>query len=172
MDEGLSPMGAGDDGVRVVSVSEAGIKAQQIRDPDGLARRSHSMRRFQSEFQYFYLYIDGTCFRSVDALHQELSFKLGLPQWYGRNWDALLDCLSSIGDPLDNLCATWDWIDVKRLVLAVQSFSKDNVDTDTLLTFLQVIADANDRLTKTQSLNRIWFEYNAPPINTAKQHLV
>ena len=59
------------------------------------------MANILSEFQFFLLYVDGGCFWSPDALHDEFSFKLGLPVWYGRNWDALLDCLSSIGSKED-----------------------------------------------------------------------
>ena len=56
-----------------------------------------AMAKILSEFHFSSMFIDGACFRSPEALHDEFSFKLGLPEWYGRNWDALLDCLSSIG---------------------------------------------------------------------------
>jgi hypothetical protein len=121
------------------------------------------MSKRLSEFHFFCLLIDGTCFRSIAALHDELSFKLGLPSWYGRNWDALLDCLSSIGDNHNNLCSHWNWGNGKRLVLSIQNFSIETVDDETLLPLLQIVADANDRLAKSESLNRIWLEYNASP---------
>lgn len=124
------------------------------------------MPRILSEFSYSYLLLDGTCFRSVVALHDELSFKLGLPSWYGRNWDALLDCLSSIGEKRNNLCSNWDWIIAKRLVLSIRSFSTENADADTLMRFLQVVAEANERLAKLDSQNRIWIEYNTIPSET------
>lgn len=119
------------------------------------------MSKILSEFHYSCLLIDGTCFLTVDAFHHEFSFKLGLPSWYGRNWDALLDCLSSIGDNRSNLCSHWNWINGKRLVFSIQNFSAQAVDADTLLTFLQVVAEANERLAKSKSLNRIWVEYNS-----------
>ena len=124
------------------------------------------MSKILSEFHFSCLFIEGRCFRSIAALHDELSFKLGLPSWYGRNWDALLDCLSSIGDKLSNLCSHWDWINGKRLVLSIQNFSTKETDEDTLLPFLQVVAVANDRLAKGESLNRIWVEYNSPRVET------
>ena len=125
------------------------------------------MSRVLSEFHFSCLFIDGTSFRSNEALHDELSFKLGLPSWYGRNWDALLDCLSSIGRKRDNLCSHWDWISGKRLVLSIQNFAIDTINGDTLLRFLQVVSDANDRLAISESLNRIWVEYNARPVGLA-----
>jgi RNAse (barnase) inhibitor barstar len=57
-----------------------------------------------STFHYATVFIDGAAFTSAEQLHSELAFKLGLPEWYGRNFDALLDCLSSIDDPQENLC--------------------------------------------------------------------
>lgn len=121
-----------------------------------------SMAKILSEFHYSVTFIDGSCFRSSEALHDEFSLKLVLLDWYGRNWDALLDCLSSIGNNKDNLCAHWDWISGKRLVLSVRDFVVDQVDADTLTSFSQVVAEANFRLTQRQALNRIWVEYLAP----------
>ncbi|MFM2093483.1 MAG: hypothetical protein RIS70_607, partial [Planctomycetota bacterium] len=40
------------------------------------------MSKILSEFHFSLLLIDGTSFRSVAALHEELSFKLGLPSSY------------------------------------------------------------------------------------------
>jgi hypothetical protein len=65
------------------------------------------MSKIISEFHFSCLFIDGTCFRSNETFHGELSFKLGLPSWCGKNWNALLDCLSSIGGKHDNLCSHW-----------------------------------------------------------------
>lgn len=125
------------------------------------------MSKILSEFHFTCLFIDGICFRSNETLHDELWFKLGLPSWYGKNWNALLDCLSSIGGKHDSLCSHWKWINGKRLVLSIQDFSIDGADGDTLLSFLQVVGDANDRLAKSESLNRIWIEYNARPVEAA-----
>lgn len=121
-----------------------------------------TMTKILSEFHYSVTFIDGACFRSSEALHDEFSFKLGLPDWYGRNWDALLDCLSSIGTIKDNLCAHWNWISGKRLVLSIRDLVAAQVDSDTFMSFSQVVAEANYRLTQQQALNRIWVEYLAP----------
>lgn len=123
--------------------------------------KNFNMTKILSEFHYSVTFIDGVCFSSAEALHAEFSFKLGLPDWYGRNWDALLDCLSSIGTDKDNLCAHWNWSSGKRLVISVRDFVADQVDSDTLTSFSQVVADANYRLTQQQALNRIWVEFLA-----------
>ena len=119
------------------------------------------MSKILSEFHFSLRYIDGSCLKSPATLHDELSFKLGLPTWYGRNWDALTDCLSSIGSKTDNMCLHWDWVSGKRLVFSIRDFVADNADSRTLLSFVQVVSDANCRLAQQESLNRIWIEYIA-----------
>jgi RNAse (barnase) inhibitor barstar len=42
-----------------------------------------------SEFHYSTVILDGTMFKSDEPLHAELA----LPDWHGRNFDVLLDCL-------------------------------------------------------------------------------
>lgn len=116
-----------------------------------------------SEFHYSTPFIDGNCFQSVDALHDELSFKLGFPNSYGRNWDALCDCLSSIGDSANNLCGHWDLRNGKRMVLSMRGFSVSKCDHNVLLKFLAVVADANNRLESSGVSNRIWIEWVAGP---------
>ena len=41
-----------------------------------------------------YAIIDGTEVESRVALHETLARQLALPEWYGRNLDALYDCMS------------------------------------------------------------------------------
>lgn len=43
-----------------------------------------------------YAVIDGANIASRNALHDSLSRQLSLPEWYGRNLDALYDCLTDI----------------------------------------------------------------------------
>jgi ribonuclease inhibitor len=40
--------------------------------------------------------IDGDDITDRHMLHEMLSLKLDLPEWYGRNLDALADCLTDI----------------------------------------------------------------------------
>lgn len=46
-------------------------------------------------------------------LHRILADALDFPQWYGRNLDALYDCLTEIGQPTHVIFADWqsmgDW---------------------------------------------------------------
>ena len=48
-----------------------------------------------------YLIIDGTLIQDREALHDLLSRELQLPEWYGRNLDALQDCLTDRRQPVD-----------------------------------------------------------------------
>jgi len=43
-----------------------------------------------------YAYIDGQVIGSRTALHDALTLELSLPDWYGRNLDALYDCLTDL----------------------------------------------------------------------------
>ncbi len=48
-----------------------------------------------------YALIDGAAIRSRDELHDTLTEQLALPAHYGRNLDALYDCLTDIHEPGD-----------------------------------------------------------------------
>lgn len=42
--------------------------------------------------------LDGQTIETRDQLHETLKQALGLPDWYGRNLDALYDCLTDSHD--------------------------------------------------------------------------
>ena len=44
--------------------------------------------------------LDGGRISSREALHTALAEALPLPEWYGRNLDALMDCLTDLGEEL------------------------------------------------------------------------
>lgn len=44
--------------------------------------------------------LDGSRMTTIQGAHEELSRKLSLPAYYGRNLDALWDILSCIHDPI------------------------------------------------------------------------
>ncbi len=46
------------------------------------------------------LFLDGSCYKSAEALHTALKKMLQLPEWYGMNADALYDCLSERREPI------------------------------------------------------------------------
>ncbi len=48
-----------------------------------------------------YALIDGAAVCSRDELHDSLARQLKLPAYYGRNLDALFDCLSDIHEPCE-----------------------------------------------------------------------
>ena len=47
------------------------------------------------------VYLDGRALDSREALHQALSALLAFPAYYGKNLDALHDCLTDLSDPPD-----------------------------------------------------------------------
>jgi hypothetical protein len=119
------------------------------------------MPRTVSEFHYARVFSDARALSSKQQLHDELAFKLGLPSWYGRNWDALLDCLSSIGEPSSDLCSHWEFRTGKPMVLRIQGFSAKNTDHDLLAALAQTVADANSRLNASAQGISIWLEFIA-----------
>ena len=48
-----------------------------------------------------YAVIDGAEIMTRDELHDALARQLALPDWYGRNLDALFDCLTDLHEPTD-----------------------------------------------------------------------
>ena len=47
------------------------------------------------------------------SLHDILSCELAFPAWYGRNLDALYDCLTDLGEDTELLLRRWDrWEDL------------------------------------------------------------
>ena len=60
---------------------------------------------------YFVAYIDGASIQDKAALMAALAAAFRFPAYFGRNWDALLDCLRSLPDE----------IPAKGYVLAIKS---------------------------------------------------
>lgn len=44
--------------------------------------------------------LDGLELHSLEQVHDCFAQALELPPWYGRNLDALFDCLTDLGEPL------------------------------------------------------------------------
>jgi RNAse (barnase) inhibitor barstar len=57
----------------------AGAMVEAVRRLDGYARR-----------------LRGSLMRSDEELHREFAGRLSFPDYYGHNWDALLDCLTDL----------------------------------------------------------------------------
>nr|WP_325225486.1 barstar family protein [uncultured Oscillibacter sp.] len=44
--------------------------------------------------------LDGLELRSLEEVHDRFAQALALPEWYGRNLDALFDCLTDLSEPV------------------------------------------------------------------------
>ena len=44
--------------------------------------------------------LDGLDIASLEEVHDRFAQALALPEWYGRNLDALFDCLTDLGEPV------------------------------------------------------------------------
>lgn len=95
-------------------------------------------------------------------LHVELQRQLRLPAWYGGNWDALLDCLSSLDDPTDTLCRVCRGEHPRSLVLRLSAWDSSWLRSDSSRDFLGVVADANARLASRGAATRVWVEFLGP----------
>lgn len=52
--------------------------------------------------------IDCTQLQSREDMHTALAAALEFPDWYGRNLDALLDCMTSLDEPVRLRFTGWD----------------------------------------------------------------
>lgn len=77
------------------------------------------------------LLLDGRALPDREALHTYLAESLGFPSWYGRNLDALHDCLTALSE------------ETRIRVKAPQSLP----DAPRLLRVLRAAAQENPRLT-------------------------
>ena len=133
---------------------------------DETLRHIHMTRaRTISEFHYNSVFIDAIALTSEARLHAELRFKLGLPSDYTANWETLIDCLASIGNPRARLCRHWDYTPSKRLVLSIRGFSPTDIDPTLLISLAAAVASANGRLRDDNAANRVWIEFTADPVD-------
>ena len=76
--------------------------------------------------------IDGNEIETRDMLHDILSKALDFPEWYGRNLDALYDCLTDAGEETDLQFWNQDALEshlgnyAKALVKVVRAAAKEN----------------------------------------------
>lgn len=82
-----------------------------------------------------YALIDGAVIESRGDLHDALARQLSLPEWYGRNLDALYDCLTDVSEDTE-------------LVLrhGEELFAHLGVYADVLQTMLRDACDENPHL--------------------------
>lgn len=53
------------------------------------------------------LRLDGNRFGNANQIHNYLANQLRLPAWYGRNLDALYDCLTELGTDVTLVLINW-----------------------------------------------------------------
>lgn len=82
-----------------------------------------------------YALIDGAEIDSRDALHDALARQLSLPEWYGRNLDALYDCLGDVREDTE-----------LRLVHREELFAHLGIYADVLQTVLRNACEDNPHL--------------------------
>ncbi len=76
--------------------------------------------------------IDGNEIETRDMLHDILSKALDFPEWYGRNLDALYDCLTDAGEETEIRFWNQDALEshlgnyAKDLVKVVRAAAKEN----------------------------------------------
>ena len=82
-----------------------------------------------------YALIDGDAVETREQLHDALAAQLSLPEYYGRNLDALYDCLSDIGEDCEIVLRGPEAL-----------FAHLGLYADVLQTVLRDAADDNPRL--------------------------
>jgi RNAse (barnase) inhibitor barstar len=50
-------------------------------------------------------HLDGRRIRDLESFHDLCAWALGFPAYYGRNWDAWIDCLTYVDDPVARMTA-------------------------------------------------------------------
>ncbi len=65
------------------------------------------------------LILDGNRLRYQCRVHRVLARKLGFPKWYGRNLDALYDCLTDLHEDTELVLVNWtaDKLQLMRQVM-------------------------------------------------------
>ena len=82
-----------------------------------------------------YALLDGAEILTRDDLHDSLSRQLSLPDWYGRNLDALYDCLTELHEET-----------VIRLIHADELLAHLGMYANVLQTMLSDACEENPRL--------------------------
>ena len=80
--------------------------------------------------------LNGNRMETKESAHEHLARRLRLPNWYGRNLDALNDCLGEIGEPTTIL-----FRNAARLPETLGAYG------ERMLFVLKQAAEANERIT-------------------------
>ena len=72
------------------------------------------------------------CRDGMSALHDQLARELNFPQWYGRNLDALYDCMTVLSEPAE-LTLLWPEL-LPGLVQVLGDAAEENLNLQLILT--------------------------------------
>lgn len=91
----------------------------------------------------YLLDLDFSKIKTSDDFHDFLKDSFGFPNFYGKNFHALVDCLSSMRYPNDEMSKFALPNQSDTATLQIKHLSK--IDKDLLVTFLAAIESANQR---------------------------
>ena len=74
-----------------------------------------------------HIILNGTQLTTKEEMHDYLAKMLHLPTYYGRNLDALHDCLTDIGEETELILLNWDAFDhTKRAMHVMMDSAEEN----------------------------------------------
>lgn len=94
-----------------------------------------AMQRLATELGFRYIIINGSAISIKEDLFDHLSNELNFPEYFGHNWDALLDCLRDLDS----------WLPAKGYVLFYKN--PNNLIMKSLSefkTFLEIVEEASE----------------------------
>jgi RNAse (barnase) inhibitor barstar len=91
--------------------------------------------------------LDGSAIRDWPSFHRECQIKLGFPEFYGRNLDAWIDCLSTLRDN-DGMSIFALEPDETLQIEIVNAGVLRNQETQILDTLLDCVDAVNQRYTE------------------------
>lgn len=74
-----------------------------------------------------HIILNGAKLETKETMHAYLAKMLRLPDYYGRNLDALHDCLTDIGEETELILLNWDAFDhTKRAMRVMMDSAEEN----------------------------------------------
>ena len=100
------------------------------------------------------IYIEGSEVKDEETFHHEFSFKFGFSAYYGMNFTALYDCLSSLSEP--GVSKHWKLGRNEEIVIQIRDTIRfiDSVPK-IFQQLIEVIVDVNKNFQESGSLTRI-----------------
>ena len=70
-----------------------------------------------------HIILNGAKLETKEAMHDYLAKMLHLPEYYGKNLDALYDCLTDVAEETELVLLNWDAFDHTKRALRVMTDS-------------------------------------------------